>query len=196
MSELTITFESSIPDEVINEFAENLPGHFDITVQKNEPQTYFGRVSHFESAAIEHIFIFLRDNSDAILAGLISNTVFNLVLFSVKNLWITTSKPEVRTETKPVKIKWRIVDKNQGLEIEFDGNVSAKQADDTVERLKDYLISDRYKADLNTPDYLNNYNDVHLIYNKDLDIWETENFGEKRRRDNELKDEFRRKFRS
>lgn len=200
MKNLKIVYESYIPVDLISDFTHMVqPSKVD-KIEKT------GSWNNFETVVINDIIIYIKQHPTEIIIGsFVSNAAWEILKSGIKLLWVGISKLPIKilhsgTQTNKVKnILLRFSDETRGIDVVFEGEVNEQQADDIIDRLKETISSEKindifYDSD-NIP--VNSKKPViRLIYNKNKKNWEPENFGEIRRKNDELKKQFQRKFRS
>jgi hypothetical protein len=195
MKDLTIVYENYIPDDLIADFAQLAQS---TKIEKKEVQS--GRWNNFEIAPINDIIIYI--NQHPVVAGIISNAIWAGVIL----LWVGISKLSKtilhtgrKYTDRQTKILLKISDNTRGIDIVFEGDVTEPQANDLIDILREFLNSEKvnnafYDSD-NIPED-SKKPEIRLIYNQENKTWEPENFGEKRRKMDELRKQAQRKFRS
>lgn len=200
MKELTIVYQSYIPANLILEFTQLVQP---VKVDTKEVKT--GAWNNFDGPEINDIIIYINQHSTEFIVGIIGAASWDILKSGIKLLWIGISKLPIKilhsgTQTdKQKNISLRLSDTTRGIDVVFEGDVMEQQADTIIESLKEFLSSEKvndafYDSD-NIPE--NSKKPViRLIYNKKKKIWEPENFGEIRRKNDDLRKQIQRKFRS
>jgi len=200
MKELTITYQDYIPDGLIRDFRKLVQSNeLQIKVSKKEREHSDGRWNNFETVAVNDIIIYINQHPTELIINFISDSVFLLIVTGIKQLWVTISKPSVQKIGGEKGIELKIKDVSKSIDVSFSGDVNEKQADLIIEGFVDYLKSKNVNNAFDNPDYVNTKSDkpeIRLIYNQENKTWEPENFGEKRRKMDELRNQAQRKFRS
>lgn len=195
MKDLTIVYENYIPDDLIADFAQLAQP---TKIEKKEVQT--GRWNNFETAPINDIIIYI--NQHPVVAGIISNAIWAGVIL----LWVGISKLSKtilhtgrKYTDRQTNILLKISDSTRGIDIVFEGDVTEPQANDLIDILREFLNSEKVNNAFFDSDNIpedSKKPEIRLIYNQENKTWEPENFGEKRRRMDELRNQAQRKFRS
>lgn len=200
MKELTITYQDYIPDELIRDFRKLVQSNeLQIKVSKKEREHSDGRWNNFETVAVNDIIIYINQHPTELIINFISDSVFLLIVTGIKQLWVNISKPSVQKIGGEKGIELKIKDVSKSIDVSFSGDVNEKQADLIIKGFVDYLKSKNVNNAFDNPDYVNTKNDkpeIHLIYDKEEDIWEPENFGEQKRKMEELRRHIQRNFKN
>lgn len=190
--ELKIVYQHYIPDELISDFEKTgLNEKLDVElVLEKEEQKYY----NFTGSEIADIVIYIQQHTTELLVGgLLVSATYDILKGSVKLLWTGLSKLTVKKlqsggkETdKPKSISIRLMGKERAVEIVLDGDVNEEQADKIIDESFKYVNSEKINEDFKNPDFIPNNKAekprIRLIYNKEKQIWEPENFGEYRRK--------------
>jgi len=190
--EFKIVYQHYIPEELIADFERTgLNEKLDIElVLEKEEQKYY----NFTGSEIADIVIYIQQHTtELIVGGLLVSATYDILKGGVKLLWTGLSKLAVKKlqsggkETdKPKSISVRLMGKERAVEIVLDGDVNEKQADKIIDESFKYVNSEKINEDFKNPDFIpNNKSEkprIRLIYNKEKQIWEPENFGEYRRK--------------
>lgn len=197
MKELNIEYQSYIPDNLITDFAQLA---HPTKIEKNVVKT--SRWNNFETTPINDIIIYISQHQTEFLVSIMTNAVWAGIVL----LWVGISKlsrklfPHGRQlDDKKTSILIHISDSTRGIDIVFEGDVTKEQADTLIDSVKQFLNSGKVDDFFNNSDYIEekfNKPVITLKYNQEIGIWEPENFGEKRRRSEELRKQFERKWRS
>lgn len=200
MKELTITYQDYIPDELIRDFRKLVQSNeLQIKVSKKEREHSDGRWNNFETVAVNDIIVYINQHPTELIINFISDSVFLLIVTGIKQLWVNISKPSVQKIGRGKGIELKIRDVSKSIDVSFSGDVNEKQADLIIESFVDYLKSKNVNNAFDNPDYVNTKSDkpeIHLIYDKEEDIWEPENFGEQKRKMEELRRHMQRNFKN
>jgi len=188
MKELTIVYQSYIPADLITGFTELVQP---LEVEKKEVKS--GSWNHWDAANIYDIIIYIHQHPTEFIVGIAGGIIGNAIWAGIKFLWTGNSAG------KQKGISLKISDKTRGIEIVFKGKANEKQFDNIIENLKEFINSEKvnnafYDSD-NIPED-SKKPEIRLIYNQENKTWEPENFGEKRRKMDELRKQAQRKFRS
>ena len=190
--EFKIVFQHYIPEELIADFEktglnENLD--IELVLEKEEQKFY-----NFSGSEIADIVIYIQQHTTELLVGgLLVSTTYDILKGGVKLLWTGLSKLAVKKlqsggkETdKPKSISVRLMGKERAVEIVLDGDVNEEQADKIIDESFKYVNSEKINEDFKNPDFIPNNKAekprIRLIYNKEKQTWEPENFGEYRRK--------------
>lgn len=190
--EFKIVYQHYIPEELIADFEKiGLNEKLDIElVSEKEEQKYY----NFTGSEIADIVIYIQQHTTELLVGgLLVSTTYDLLKGGVKLLWTGLSKLAVKKlqsggkETdKPKSISVRLMGKERAVEIVLDGDVNEEQADKIIDESFKYVNSEKINEDFMNPDFIPNNKAekprIRLIYNKEKQTWEPENFGEYRRK--------------
>ena len=83
------------------------------------------------------------------------------------------------------------------MEIIFEGEHDQETINKMISTGLDLIVSKEYLATYRDPDFVNNESNqpiIELHYNSDTEIWESINYGEKRRKMNDLLRQFEERF--
>jgi hypothetical protein len=205
MKEINITYQSYIPSELIADFTELVQ-----PVRVNKKELKKGPWNHFESTVINDVTIWINQLPTefvygSIAGGILGNAAWAILKAALKLLWAGISKLPIKilhagTQTdKRKSILLRFSDKNRGIEIVFEGDVNEQQANSLIDSLIEYLNSEKVNDAFYNSDNIQDNSkipEIRIIYNWEKGIWEPENFGEKRRKMDELKNWAQRNLRS
>ncbi len=190
--EFKIVYQHYIPEKLIADFEKTgLDEKLEVElVLEKEEQKYY----NFTGSEIADIVIYIQQHTTELLVGgLLISATYDLLKGGVKLLWTGLSKLAVKKlqsggkETdKNKSISIRLMGKERAVEIILAGDVNEEQADKIIDESFKYVNSEKINEDFKNPDFIPNNNTekprIRLIYNKEKQIWEPENFGEYRRK--------------
>ncbi len=190
--ELKIVYQHYVPDELISDFEKlRLDKQLQVDIKKEkEEQKYY----NFTGSEISDIVIYIQQHTtELIVGGLLVNLAYDTLIGGIKLLWTGLSKLAIKKlqsggkETdKPKSISVRLIDKDRAVEILLDGDVATEeQANKIIEESFKFMNSPKLNEAFSNPDFIPNEKAkprIRLIYNKEKQIWEPENFGEYRRK--------------
>jgi len=204
MKEITISYRDYLPSDLISDFVK-LAQEQEVPVKKNKIVSQ-KRVLNFEGPEIHDLIIFINQHQAELIVGLIGAAFYDIFKYGIRNIWVGISKlvknrlySSGKKEKEDKSILFIVSDKTKRIEVVFKGDVSEDQADKILNKLFEYFDSETLNETFSNPDYHPNNEDlptIRLIFNKDTNTWEPENYGERRRKMDELMKEAQRKFRS
>jgi hypothetical protein len=188
---LKIIYQNYIPDELISDFEQlGLDKQLDVEIVKEkEEQKYY----NFTGPEIADIIIYVQQHTTELIAGgLLVNVAYDLLKGGLKILWTGLSKLAIKKlhsggkETdKPKSISIRLMGKDKAVEIVLLGDVNEDQAETIIDESFKYISSEKLDEAFKNPDNIPEKSEkprIRLIYNKEKQIWEPENFGDYRRK--------------
>lgn len=204
MKEITISYQDYLPSDLITDFIKSLDG-LKVPVKENKIESQ-KRFYNFEGPEIHDLIVFINQHQTELVVGLFGAASYDIIKYGIRKIWIGISKliknrlySTGKKEKEDKSILFIISDENKRVEIVFKGDVSEDQADKIIDKLFDFITSETLSRSYLNPDFHPKNEDVptiKLIFNKETDTWEPENFGERRRKMDELMKEARRRFRS
>lgn len=188
--ELKIVYQHYIPDNLINDFEKSgLDRQLQVDIKKErEEQKYY----NFTGSEISDIVVYIQQHTtELIVGGLLVSLAYDTFIGSIKLLWKGLSKLVIKRiqsggkETdKPKSISLRLMDKDRAVEVVLNGDVDDKQAEKLISEAVKFISSEKLNEAFENPDFIPKETEkprIRLIYNKEKQIWEPENFGEYRR---------------
>lgn len=189
--EIKIVYQHYIPVDLIIQAEQLGLGQQpdDKFVKEKQDQTKY---SNFTGPEIADIIIYIQQHPTELIAGgLFINFAYDILKNSLVLLWTSLSKittKKLKTDGKqvddPKRISLRIANGEKEVEIDFDGEVDKAQADKIIDEAFRFINSDKLSETFSNPDYISNVKakpKIRLIYNKEKQIWEPENFGNYRK---------------
>jgi hypothetical protein len=185
--EIKIVYQHYIPSDLIAQ-AEQLGFGLqpdDKFVKEKQDQT---RYSNFTGPEIADIIIYIQQHPTELIAGgLLINFTYDILKNSIVFLLTSLSKiatKKLKTDGKqvdnPKRISLRLSNGEKEVEIDFDGEFDKAQADKIIDEAFKFINSDKLSETFSNPAYISNVKakpKIRLVYNKEKQIWEPENFG-------------------
>jgi len=204
MKEITISYQDFLPSDLISNFVK-LAQELKIPIKENKIESK-KRFYNFEGPEIHDLIIYINQHQTEFVVGLLGAATYDLIIYGIKKIWVGISKLVInnlysngKKKKKDKSILFIVSDETKRLEVIFKGDVSDDQADKIINGLLDYIKSEKINEAFSNSD--NHPKDegiptIRLIFNEETKTWEPENFGERRRKMDELLNTARRKFRS
>ena len=204
MKEITISYRDYLPSDLISDFVKLAEG-LKVPVRENKIVSQ-KRFYNFEGPEIHDLIIFINQHQTELVVGLLGAATYDIIRYGIKRIWVGISRlvknrlySTGKKEKEDKSILFIISDINKRIEVAFKGDVSEDQADKIINKLFEFFSSESLNESFSNPDYHPNNEDIptiKLIFNKETDTWEPENYGERRRKMDEIMKEAQRKFRS
>jgi hypothetical protein len=183
---IVIQYNRNLPNELIDKFKEDLP-EFTVFIEKQTDSEWEYATGSF----INDIIIYISDNyTSLIVTGLIVRASYDLLKHAILELFKGLKKsPKIKTsdKTKKMSIKCHIGEKTLDFEMETNLNdeIIEKAIDQSFQLLKDHEHEDI----IDNMDYLSqefDFKQVKYLYNPNNNLWEPVNYGEIRKKKQEL----------
>jgi hypothetical protein len=188
--EMKIVYQHYIPEELIADFEKLGVDHqLQVEIKKEkEEQKYY----NFTGSEIADIVIYVQQHTtELIVGGLLVNLAYDTFKGGLKLLWTGISKLAIKKlqskgkETDKLKsISLRLMDKDRAVEVVLEGDVDDKQADKVIDEAIKFISSEKLNEAFKNSDFIPEQTEkprIRLKFNKELQVWEPENFGEYRR---------------
>lgn len=194
---VNIIYKYYVPEELIKEFELELQKEgFAVNPVKDEES-----VNNLEGPELSDIVVFIKDNPYSIF---LAPALYDVVKFGLGKLWRGILKLNVKkvtpksTEPKNKKLSVRYEDANgKKIRINIEGNIDEESVERAIEKCLNILISDKKKDLFDEPNFVDNslgIEEVELNYNPDTETWEPVNFGDYRKKSEQLWREALKKF--
>jgi hypothetical protein len=203
--ELKIVVKDYIPEELISDLKKlDLEKKLNVNLNLKREDKH---IYNFTGPELSDIIIYVQQHTiELFVGGILVTAAYDLLKSGIKILWTGISKLAIKKiqssgkqEDKIKRISLRISGKKNSIEILYEGDVDDQLAEKLINESFDFIRSEKLNQAMNNPDNLASDCDkptIYLIYNKEKEIWEPENFGEQRKRMDELKKWVAKKFRS
>lgn len=188
--ELNITFQHYVPEELIESFTQlGIDKQSEIKIiAKKEDQEYH----YYSGVEISDIIIYIQQSpAEVITNGFIIPVAYELLKNGLKFLWAGLSKISIKKlqssgkeVNQPKNIYVKIINKDKSVEIILDGDANELQANKIIDESFKFINSEKLDDVFQNPDFIQEnmkQKTIRLIYNKETQVWEPENFGNYRR---------------
>jgi hypothetical protein len=177
-----------IPREVIKDFETNIDKSISLRLYHEHGE---GRVDHFEEAA--DILIFINAHLTELIVSITGSLVYDGIKYAVKGTWkklrdhYSKQKKEYQEGQNCIELSLKI-GPDKTIECTLAGNVAPESIDMLTDKMFEYIKDkERQKKDFDEPDFRSDTKPrIRIRYNPETNQYEPVNFGEMRKRDEEL----------
>ena len=195
---ISITYKHYVPFEWIEDACIKLT-HAGIKVSLYKDNEDY---DNFTGPELSDIIVSIKENPESIiLAPAIYDMLKGVLILLFKKLKAKIIKNvtfEGHSSKNDPRISFHYEDpQKRKLEIIFEGEHDQETINKMISTGLDLIVSKEYLATYRDPDFVNNESNqpiIELHYNSDTEIWESINYGEKRRKMNDLLRQFEERF--
>lgn len=193
--EIKIIYKHYIPEQLIEDFTGIInPTDYKIIKIKQDD-----RYSNAIGGEISDIVIYIKEHrTEIIVGGLIIPTTYLMLQSGIVHLWkkIKSLNTKIFQSTNKNIIRGKIISVRyedvvgRVVKINFNGGIEDEGIENTVEKALEFTQKYSVEEVFSDPDYVIEEHDkitISINYNIEEQCWEFENFGENRRKMEEIK---------